>query len=364
MSKFVRGLTAGAVLVFAACNSSPSNTNTSCTPRVPADDSYPGTLADWCQVELSSGEVAPLASDVVFYNLTTPLYSDGAIKRRTLRLPPGTAATYTDAGVLGFPDGTVFTKSFGFRQDARDTTLPIQWVETRLEWKAAGSWNFMSYRWNDAGTEAVALPGGEVVSFTYVDGDGVTQQPHYLVPSSQQCTQCHSEPGAIAPIGPKTQWLNTDYAYPEGTENQLAHWSRIGILTGAPDPANAPRLPVASDPDAGTVEQRARAYLEANCGFCHNPTGNARVSGLFLTASTTDPIQFGVCKKPVAAGPGAGGRKYDIVPGSPDASVITYRIESTSPATAMPQIGRSVVDTHGVELVNEWITEQPPGPCN
>ena len=157
--------------------------------------------------------------------------------------------------------------------------------------------------------------------------------------------------------------MNTDFAYGSGTENQLAHWSRIGILSGSPDPANAPRLPVASDPDAGTVEQRARAYLEANCGFCHNPTGNARTSGLYLWASITDPTQLGICKRPVAAGPGAGGRLYDIVPGEPDASVIPYRVESTSPAAAMPQIGRSVVDTHGLALINQWISEMS-GTCN
>ena len=40
-----------------------------------------------------------------------------------------------------------------------------------------------------------------------------------------------------------------------------------------------------------------------------------------------------------------------------------YRMESTSPAIAMPQIGRSVVDTHGLALINEWISEMP-GSCN
>jgi len=361
MSMFVRGVMAGAVLALAACGSSSSNG--SCTPRVPTDDSVPGQLADWCQVQLSNGEVAPLSGDVIPFNLTTPLYSDGAIKRRTVRVPPGTHATYTDAGVLGFPDGTVFTKSFGFRQDARDTTLPIHWVETRVEWKAAGAWNFMSYRWNDAGTEATPLPGGEVVDLSYVDGDGATQDAHYLVPSRLQCEQCHAESGAVSPIGPKTHWLNTDYAYPEGTENQLAHWSRIGILTGAPDPASAPRQPNAADPDAGTVDQRARAYLEANCGFCHNPTGNARISGLYLTTSVTEPVQLGICKRPVAAGPAGGGRSHDITPGNVDDSVIPYRMNATLPAIAMPQIGRSVVDTHGLALINEWITEMT-GSCD
>ncbi|HVP62493.1 MAG TPA: SO2930 family diheme c-type cytochrome [Myxococcaceae bacterium] len=360
MSRSVQGVVASALLALGACG---SKSSAPCTPRLPMDDTVPGTLAEWCQVELTQGDVAPLSGDVVPFALTTPLYSDGAIKRRTVRVPPGRAATYDETQALEFPDGTVFTKSFGFRQDARNTALPIHWVETRVEWKAAGAWNFMSYRWNDTGTEAVALPGGEVVSFSYVDVDGVSQDAHYLVPSRLQCEQCHAESGAVAPIGPKARLLNTEYPYDSGSENQLAHWSRTGMLSGAPDPASAPKLPVASDPDAGTVEQRARAYLEANCGFCHNPTGNARVSGLFLRADVTSPDQLGICKKPVAAGPGAGGRPFDIVPGAPDQSVIPYRMEATTPAVAMPQIGRSVVDAHGVALVTQWIAEMA-GTCD
>ena len=354
-------LASAAFLALAACGSS-SSSSAACTPRVPTDGTFPSTLAEWCQVTLDGGEVTALSSDIVPFTLTTPLYSDGAIKRRTVRLPPGTSATYNDAGVLGFPDGTVFTKSFGFRDDARNTALPIHWVETRLQWRAAGTWNYMAYRWNDAGTEAQALQGGDVVPISYVDADGVSQNARYLVPSQLQCEQCHGESGPVGPIGPKARWLNTDYPYASGTENQLAHWSRIGILSGAPDPVNAPSLPAASDPDAGTVDQRARAYLEANCGFCHNPTGNARISGLYLQASVTDSVQLGICKHPVAAGLGAGGRPYDIFPGQPDSSIIPYRMSSNEPAVAMPQIGRSVVDTHGLSLITQWIQELP-GTC-
>src|SRR4051794_617698 len=164
---------AGTLLVSVGCGSSEkSGTATSCTPRIPIDETFPSNLADWCQVALQHGEVTPLASDVVPFALTTPLFSDGAIKRRTVRVPPGTSAAYDETAAFAFPDGTVFTKSFGFREDARNTALPIQWVETRVEWRARGAWNFMSYRWNDAGTEALAEPGGEVVSLSYIDVDG------------------------------------------------------------------------------------------------------------------------------------------------------------------------------------------------
>jgi uncharacterized repeat protein (TIGR03806 family) len=356
-----RILLASAFLALAACGSKSDGGIGSCTPRVPTDDIWPGTLAEWCQVGLEHGEVT-LASGVVPFDLTTPLFSDGAIKRRTVRLPPGAAANYDDSVVFDFPDGTVFTKSFGFRDDARNTALPIRWIETRLEWKAAGAWNFMAYRWNEAQTEAVAEPGGEVVSFSYVDSDGDTQNTHYLVPSKQQCEQCHAQAGPVEPIGPKARFLNSDYAYPEGSQNQLSHWSQLGILSGAPEPASAPKLPVASDPSAGTVEERARSYLEANCGFCHSAEGSARTTGLYLLASVSDPLQSGICKRPVAAGQGAGGRPYDVFPGQPDMSIIPYRMAATTPAVAMPQIGRSIVDKHGLQLVTEWITGLP-GTC-
>ena len=249
------------------------------------------------------------------------------------------------AGHLGRlrPDGRVrlpgrdgVHQELGFRRTRGTRRFPS--TGWRRGWSGRpGAWNFMSYRWNDAGTEAVAAPGrrgGELLLRRRRRGDPGRPLPRAqpaavrAVPLGERPGGPNRPQGALAERGPRL---------PEGTENQLAHWSRIGILSGAPAPADAPRLPAAADPDAGTVEQRARAYLEANCGFCHNPTGNARVSGLYLLASVTDPTQIGVCKRPVAAGPGAGGRFYDVVPGAPDASVIPYRMESTAPAVAMPQ---------------------------
>jgi hypothetical protein len=63
-----------------------------------------------------------------------------------------------------------------------------------------------------------------------------------------------------------------------------------------------------------------------------------------------------VCKPPVAAGPATGGYLYDIVPGDPDHSILTHRIESTQPGILMPPLGRSVVDQAGVALVADWIS--------
>ena len=105
------------------------------------------------------------------------------------------------------------------------------------------------------------------------------------------------------------------------------------------------------------VAEKARAYLDANCGHCHSPTGAADTSGLFLDSNTLSTRALGICKPPIAAGQGTGGRAYSIVPGAPDDSIIVFRMATDDPGTRMPELGRSLVHTEGVALVADWITE-------
>ena len=100
---------------------------------------------------------------------------------------------------------------------------------------------------------------------------------------------------------------------------------------------------------------RARAYLDANCGYCHNRAGLASNSGLYLTLEESDPHALGLGKRPVAAGRGSGGLEVAIAPGHPEASILLYRMASDEPGVMMPQLGRSVVHTEGVELVRAYI---------
>jgi hypothetical protein len=62
-----------------------------------------------------------------------------------------------------------------------------------------------------------------------------------------------------------------------------------------------------------------------------------------------------VGKSPVAAGRGSGGRKFDIVPGNPEASILYYRINSTDPGVMMPELGKTLIHDEGVALIKEWI---------
>ena len=54
------------------------------------------------------------------------------------------------------------------------------------------------------------------------------------------------------------------------------------------------------------INDRARSYLDVNCGHCHSPTGNANSTGLYLNLVETRDINLGIYKKPVATGRGAG----------------------------------------------------------
>ena len=63
----------------------------------------------------------------------------------------------------------------------------------------------------------------------------------------------------------------------------------------------------------------------------------------------------------MAAGRGSGGREFDIVPGQPDQSIIMFRMTSVDPGIMMPELGKRLIHTEGVELIREWIAALPAG---
>ncbi|ACL66139.1 conserved hypothetical protein [Anaeromyxobacter dehalogenans 2CP-1] len=322
-------------------------------------------LSELCLVEAAGGGTVAPRPGVVPYDLNTPLFSDYALKTRTVWLPPGTRAAYDAEAPLDLPVGAIVTKTFALPPDLRTPTAALRLLETRLLVRTAQGWRGYPYLWNAAQTDATFQPGGAVLQLPLVTPSGAAVTASYLVPSVTQCARCHADTpdGALHLLGPTARNLNRTLGYPSGPENQLAHWSAAGILVGAPAPADAPRLPVWNDPGTGSVAARARAWLEVNCAFCHSPGGLARTTGLYLGTGVTDPYQLGVCKPPVAAGPGSGGLAYDVVPGDPDASILVYRVAATDPVAVMPQLGRSVVSDEGLALVRQWIAELPSQPC-
>ena len=301
------------------------------------------------------------SAGVTPYTLNTPLFSDYAEKTRFLYLPPGTHSVYRAQGAVELPVGATLIKTFAYPADLRRPGEAVRKIETRLLIHRRSGWVALTYVWNEAQTEAVLKRAGKRLDVSFTDAHGQARQVDYHVPNQNQCKECHSLLGRIAPIGVKARNLNGVFAYPEGPENQLAHWTRTGLITGAPAPDKAPRTAV-WDSTSEPLEARARAYLDGNCGHCHNPKGMASNTGLFLDLEEQRPARIGIGKRPVAAGKGSGDLETDLVPGRPDASIIAFRMASTDPGVMMPELGRSLVHDEGLALVRDYIAKlQKPG---
>jgi uncharacterized repeat protein (TIGR03806 family) len=230
--------------------------------------------------------------------------------------------------------------------------------------RRAQGWEALPYVWSADQTDAELARTGDEVALELVAQDGARESFTYVVPNENQCAGCHVtdlKTKAISPIGLKARHLNRDYAYASGAENQLAHLQRLGYLSELPPAADVPRNANWRDGNE-PLGARARAYLDVNCGHCHNPKGPADTTALTFDVGTPVDRHLGLCKPPVAAGRGTGDRLFDIVPGHPDESILAFRMASREPGVMMPEQGRGTVHREGLELIREWIAALP-GEC-
>lgn len=316
----------------------------------------------------ADGGLQPVEGNVP-YELTTALFSDYSLKSRTLYVPPGKKARYAAEDVLDLPVGTLITKTFSFPADLREPDRNVRVIETRVLVRQPGGWEAHPYIWNAEGTAATRQAGGTVIRDLELVGlDGVTRRFDYLVPSRNQCQQCHHEKDAtgtqvLKPIGVKARYLNRDHLYGGQVLNQLQHLADLGRLEGLPPALQVPRAPDAFNPAEASLDRRARTYLDINCAHCHNPKGEGGdTSRLFLQHTNTDEFTLGLCKRPGSAGNDVGG-KFDIVPGSHSTSILWYRVHTEESGKMMPQLGRALRHEQGAQLIADWIDAMPARSC-
>ena len=185
----------------------------------------------------------------------------------------------------------------------------------------------LTYRWNEAGTDA-----------DLVDAP------------AERCATCHHA-GAGYVLGVNARQLARADASP------LERWARAGIFTRR----NARRLDVRAEdlvvtPLAGptaneaTIAARARSYLDVNCAPCHR--GQTASFSAEIGTPTGDLVD-----RPVRNGFGLP-RARLIAPGSPERSLLWHRLASTAPGIAMPP-ARTEPDPAGVTIVEGWIRAMP-----
>jgi len=284
------------------------------------------------------------APGLIPFDPISPLWSDGSQKERWLALPNSSAIGVTSNGDFQFPRGTVLMKNF---------RLNNKLIETRLLMlHPDGVWAGYSYRWNDRQTEATLLNSGL---------DATVQGQQWTFPSSSQCMACHTQAAGRA-LGPELLQLNSDLFYTQTNRlaNQLRTLNHVDLFNPelSTDPQNLPALtrPLGNK---GSLSQRARSYLHANCSHCHRPGGGTPLN-LDLRFSTTLPNTNTCNQTPKAGNLGLTNARI-IAPGAPTRSVLVSRMNRRD-AFQMPPLGTHSIDDDGVALMIDWIESLPN--CN
>ncbi|HSO34296.1 MAG TPA: hypothetical protein VLT33_17290 [Labilithrix sp.] len=272
---------------------------------------------------------AGLPVGVIPYDVTTPLWSDGATKQRFVALPEGARLTARADGDLLLPVGTVAVKTFAVDGRRVETRLLVQ--------HDVEDWVGYSYAWNEAQTDATLVVGDRTAA--------LAGGKSWYFPSTGDCAACHT-PAAGYTLGLEARQL-------------LGHGDALARLEdGLPSPidhgALAKLVPVDAPPPA-TAEQRARSYLHANCSSCHRE-GSATGTTVELDLRLETPLAAtGLCGEPNAGTLGIDKARL-VAPREPARSVLLARMRSLD-ERRMPKLASRVVDEAGAAAVEAWIRD-------
>ncbi len=289
------------------------------------------------------------SSGLVEYTPSHPFWSDGAIKRRWIGVPDDVKIDFSDND-WNFPLGTVSVKHFEMEM-IENTPSSARRLETRVMYNTSQGWQGYSYRWNTEQTEATLLSDRQTEQLTINLNDGTAREQRYDYPSPNDCSSCHSEPATYL-LGLETGQLNTDFAYANGTDNQLRALNHIAMFSyDIGNPEQYKVLPPVED-ESASLEVRARAYLDVNCSTCHQPRGAAPTGMDFRFEVTNDGM------KAIDVWPQSGSFNIEnpriIAAGSKERSIVWHRM-SIIEGGRMPPVSSHLVDEAGLKLIGDWI---------
>ena len=296
------------------------------------------------QNQMPSEEVHP-------YSLVNPLFSDYTDKLRFVYVPEGQKLTYVEDKVFQFPVGSTLIKTFAYLNTQGE--MDAQLLETRLLINTSEGWKAISYVWSQDQTDAKRSVAGATIPTTFINSVGAKVDVRYRAPNQNQCKECHQVNQVMTPIGPKARNMNKNVGYTNGDMNQLLYWAAQGWIESK---LNVDLMQDYKN-ESVSIDERARAYLDINCGHCHIPGGSADTTGLYLNLTEETKEHLGIFKKPVAAGRASGNLKYSIVPGKSNKSIMIYRMDSLDPGIMMPESGRALADDKGIKLISDWINQ-------
>lgn len=271
-----------------------------------------------------------LSADALAYEPAFALWSDGAEKKRWVRLPKGAAIDTTNPDHWKLPVGTQLFKEFSVAGRRIETRMIERLASSGRDRDEADYW-VGSFLWRDDDSDADFV----------VQGRANARGTSHDVPSAEACWSCHvGEPGHV--LGFSALQLSHRRA---GTnlETLRADGRVPKTLADAP-------LPVA-----------AIGYLHANCGHCHNVNGGSwpdtdmtlrwTYGESDLAASALGKSSLGVATRSFQDPE----RPFRIAPGDPTRSAVAFRMGTRVDGGAMPPLATETVDGTGVGVVNSWI---------
>jgi hypothetical protein len=274
------------------------------------------------------------------------LFTDYAEKQRFLYLPPGEKFGVGADGRLQFPVGSALIKSFGYH----DASGKLNIIETRLLLHRAEGWVALPYVWNADGSDAVLKVGGARKPVEFSKPDGTKMAISYSVPNKNQCKQCHSTKDSVMPVGPV--WQNLSFA---NAKARLAFEAR----GAAPAKLAAPEEAKWDDPKSGPLEARHWPICGSIAGIATSRPGRPPIPDCSTTTMNAIRPRLASAN---AQWQRAGDRaisNFVIEPGHPERSILIYRMKSTDPGIAMPELGRATAHDEGVALLEAWIKSLP-----
>ncbi|MGD7654483.1 MAG: PQQ-dependent sugar dehydrogenase, partial [Verrucomicrobiales bacterium] len=296
------------------------------------------------------------------YSLIVPFWSDNALKSRWLAIPndgshntTSEKISVTADGDWDFPVGSVLIKHFELALDQR-TPAQTRKLETRFLIHATNGWYGVTYRWNPQGTDAELLYSGETEPLQVTDESGATSTQLWTYPSRVECMTCHT-PQAGSTLGPMTRQLNKNHFYPHTNRvaNQIETLAALGIFTNPPNPGSDLTLK-ATDDTSASFEDRARAYLDSNCAYCHQPGG---VRAGFDARYSTPIAESSIINGNLIESLGIDGAAV-VSPGSLAKSILHLRASSAGEGHSMPPLAKYLVDTDGTAVLADWIHSLSP----
>jgi uncharacterized repeat protein (TIGR03806 family) len=321
------------------------------TEAFPSRLSETGLFADAAKMEPGPAMLS--------YELNVPFWSDGADKTRWIVMPEDKSRRirFDATGEWSFPHGTVFVKHFDLAVDETNPRV-MRRLETRVLVADGERGVFgVTYKWRADNSDADLLATNLLEDVLVRTASGTRTQKWYY-PSREDCLTCHTRlAGGV--LGVTARQMNREMKDARGhTGNQLIRWKRLGLFEGDPDDQSLLKSPALArtDADGGSLEQRARSWLDANCAYCHRPGGTVVT---FDSRFNTPPEQQNLVNGPVLIDRGVDNARV-IAPNDIWRSVALQRI-NTVDEFKMPPGGRQVVDQPGVELVRQWI-QSLPGP--